>query len=237
MNRGEFTRAVFERLTIPITGARLAFGVAWAAYESTDAKNNPWATTLTTKNSTEFNRDGVKNYPTFQDGVDATVLTLLNTDYSNLLRVLRDVGSTMREIRGALNASPWGSKVSEQLWLYVLSNYDKENIEVPGSGTGVVAPSATSSSITNVVPVITTPATVPDIKEETPVVDENGVDTLESRITAQEEVDKVTEAAVVASEPAQPPTTEPNTTAPTTDVKAKVVGMVEDFLAHLKENL
>ena len=176
MNRGEFTRAVFEKLSFKVDGARLAFGVAWAAYESTEAKNNPWATTYTTQSSTDFNQDGVKNYPTFEDGVNATVATLLLTPYAHLVSTLRDAGSTMREIRGALNASPWGSKVSEQSWLNVVAHYDENNVEVPGSGGDKPVP--TTEEVTP-----STDSTT-ETKENEVAPDNDRVDTLEEREAA-----------------------------------------------------
>lgn len=140
MNRGEFTRAIYERIGAPINGARLAFGIAWAAFENTDAQNNPWATTEPWLDAIEYNRAGVKNYRTIEDGIDATVATLLNGDYNYLLRILRDTRSTIRQCLNALDASPWGSHPNTMLWEEVVDEYYVYNKEIPGSGTVTVVP-------------------------------------------------------------------------------------------------
>ena len=146
-NRGEFTRAVFEKIDAPIDGPRLAFGVAWAAFENTEAMNNPWATTEPWVDAIEYNNAGVKNYRTFENGVDATVATLLNGDYNFLLRVLRNRHSTIRQCLNALDCSPWGSHPNTLLWQEVVMEYAKFNKNVPGSDTGVVAPAVETPTI------------------------------------------------------------------------------------------
>ena len=183
-NRGEFTRAVFEKIDAPIDGPRLAFGVAWAAFENTEAMNNPWATTEPWVDAIEYNNAGVKNYRTFENGVDATVATLLNGDYNFLLRVLRNRHSTIRQCLNALDCSPWGSHPNTLLWQEVVMEYAKFNKNVPGSDTGVVPLSINdvppNHPITSTyVSVSTNPPTESDkpVDNETPAVD-----TLESRL-------------------------------------------------------
>ena len=140
MNRGEFTRAVLIKLNAPVDGARIQFGVAWAAYENTEALNNPWATTEPWAGATEFNSVGVKNYPTFIAGVDATVQTLLLSYYSHLVSMLRDPNASVRSLLNALDASPWGSHPNTLLFQDVVLEYAKYNIEVPGSGGDTPVP-------------------------------------------------------------------------------------------------
>jgi hypothetical protein len=138
VNRGEFTREVFGRLQFRIDGSTLAFGVAWAAFEGNDALNNPWSTTEDGFGGWDYNDVGVKNYPTLLDGIAATISTLLDSPYEHLRIVLGRRDSTIREILGALNSSPWGSTVTQTLWRDVVQNYDKYNLVVPGSNQGEV---------------------------------------------------------------------------------------------------
>ncbi len=197
-NRGGFTRAVFEKIGAPIDGPRLAFGVAWAAFENTEAMNNPWATTEPWVDAIEYNNAGVKNYRTFENGVDATVATLLNGDYNFLLRVLRNRHSTIRQCLNALDCSPWGSHPNTLLWQEVVMEYAKFNKDVPGSDTGVVPlstnnitqhPSITTISINDfppnppITPTYVSVSTNPPTESDKPVDNETpAVDTLESRL-------------------------------------------------------
>lgn len=213
MNRGEFTREVFKAIGAPIDGGRLAFGVAWAAFENTTAKNNPWATTQPFSNATDFNETGVKNYETWEDGVSATVQTLENGDYEFLLKTLRNPHSTIRQCLNALDAAPWGSHPTPLLWQSVVKNYDHYNTEVYGSGSGLVAPNLNtfitinsgnaSAMFSSTAPEVTIPPSedVQQEEKETVVDDESvetpEVDTLESRLanapkpkTIQEQLDE-----------------------------------------------
>ncbi len=218
MNRGEFTREVFKAIGAEINGARLAFGVAWAAFENTTAKNNPWATTQPFANATDFNETGVKNYETWEDGVAATVITLENGDYDYLLRTLRNPHSTIRQCLNALDAAPWGSHPTPLLWQSVVKNYDSYNTEVYGSGSGSVAPAVDPATTTgtgyvplnwSIAPEVTIPPTEDvQAEEKEPVVDNETpeVDTLESRLaslpkekTIQEKLDEANGAEATPS--------------------------------------
>ena len=204
MNRGEFAREVFKRIKVEANGKTLTFAQAWMAYENTDAKNNPFATTQPWNNATEFNSVGVRNYATVEDGIAATVATLENGYYNHLMYVLRKAGSSPKEMWGALNASPWGSYVYQDLFEDVEHNYAQFNVEVPGSSGGVVPantpPNASDNGIVVVPPEEPEPkpetnepaseptiqAVVPSNESEVTVDNETqetpAVDTLESRL-------------------------------------------------------
>lgn len=242
MNRGEFTRAVLIRLSAPIDGMRLAFGVAWAAYESTDAKNNPWATTEKVTGSTKFNDDGVQNYETFEQGVDATVATLLQVPYAQLVRDLRNPDASLRELRGALNASPWGSRVTLLSWQGVVRDYDANNIEVPGSGGDTPVPVAkdtpvvTSSVVETPKEAEVAPEVAPEEETTSVPAPVEEVDTLEAR-EAKAAALEVT-AEVATSEETKSPeaiaTSAVETPAEVASFKEKVVAAGKDFLAALE---
>lgn len=72
----QWAALLLDRLDAPRCANNLIVVVAWAAQEGTDAGWNPLATTLDYPNATSFNSAGVKNYPSLEDGLTATVLTL-----------------------------------------------------------------------------------------------------------------------------------------------------------------
>lgn len=195
MNRGEFAREVFKQLSIPAQGRTLTFAVAWAEFEDTKAGFNPFATTEPFGASTDFNIVGVKNYANVKDGIDATVLTLTNGYYTNLIKVLRNANSTPAEMCNALDDSPWGSHPTMALFQEVEHNYDKYNIEVSGNLTikeNVVSEElyvknedGTFTKVGSVVapPSEDVPQSPPDDSVEAPV---EKTDTLVDRVAAQE---------------------------------------------------
>lgn len=134
MNRGEFARELYKQLHVPTNGKTLTFAVAWAAFEDTQARNNPFATTEPFNGATDFNSVGVKNYVNIKDGIDATLFTITNGFYNELVKILRNANSTPEQMIKALDSSPWGSHPSMALYEDVEREYEKYNIEVPGSG-------------------------------------------------------------------------------------------------------
>lgn len=133
MNRGEFTRAVFEKLHIPIKPSRLYFGVALAVMQDCEAKNNPWGTEEPYPDSTDFNSAGVKNYKTWEDGVYATTSTLVLPYYKNLIETLKDDKASIGKVLAAFNDCPWGGKITLDLYSQVADNYEFYNTQVVGS--------------------------------------------------------------------------------------------------------
>lgn len=199
MNYGEFAREVFKGIGARIDGKTLTFAVAWANFENTSATNNPFATTQPWSNSTEFNSVGVRNYESVEDGIGATVHTLNYGQYDYLREVLRNVHSTPREMIGALNASPWGSYVSIELFEEVEKNYTAYNKEVPGS-VSVVAPTPAPT-----LPIPESPVPTPEESEtvvDNETVETPEVDTLESRLAKLAEAN----AAPAATESEVSPT-------------------------------
>lgn len=84
----DFARALLARLGAPPTSTDLAFLSGWFAREGTSAAFNPLATTLPAAGAGNFNSVGVKNYPDFATGVDATARTLLG-GYPHIVADLR----------------------------------------------------------------------------------------------------------------------------------------------------
>jgi hypothetical protein len=73
---------------------------------------NPFNTTrsLSGETLTNYNSHGVKNYPSEDHGVAATIATLLGGKYSSIVDALRDQspGAAMRAAQ-ALAKTPWGT--------------------------------------------------------------------------------------------------------------------------------
>jgi cell pole-organizing protein PopZ len=106
--RTQFAHDLLSALGAPQTAENVRAIAAWAQAEGTSAAFNPLATTETAPDATNFNGVGVKNYPTYAEGVQATVATLMNGRYSNILAALAD-GSSAQRVAQAIAQSPWGT--------------------------------------------------------------------------------------------------------------------------------
>ena len=69
-----------------LTTSNQDFLARWIPREGTKAANNPLATTQSEPGATNFNSIGVKNYPTAALGIQATVKTLTNGHYNDILQ-------------------------------------------------------------------------------------------------------------------------------------------------------
>lgn len=88
LGRLDFARRLLEVLGAPATELNLRFLLGWMARENTTAAWNPLATTQPAPGATMFNSVGVRNYPDEATGVQATVTTLRNGFYPNILDAL-----------------------------------------------------------------------------------------------------------------------------------------------------
>jgi hypothetical protein len=76
----------------PASAANVASMTDWIAHEGpygTQGQNNPLNTTEPGYGSTSVFVGNVRNYPTEQDGINATVATVENGDYPDILALLR----------------------------------------------------------------------------------------------------------------------------------------------------
>lgn len=128
-----FYREILRGLSAPITPNTLGLLYAWRQTEGGSATYNPFNTTLKVTGSTPYstNRAGVQNYPDARVGVDATVRTLLDSRYAEIVRLLRG-NAVPTTVAQAIIASRWGTG---KLLLDVLGMYAR--------GKVVVAPIAT----------------------------------------------------------------------------------------------
>lgn len=99
---------ILKGVGAPVTPQNLLFVNDWAKAEGGGATNNPFNTTQPAPGAGSYNRVGVRNYGSPQQGIRATIQTLGNGRYGNILGELRQ-GDNARETAGALAASPWGT--------------------------------------------------------------------------------------------------------------------------------
>jgi len=106
-----FYKKILNDLGAPVSKQNLLYFAAWATGETSQYKNNPFATTMNWKkdpSQTAGGSAGVKNYSTPQHGVDATVATIKLGYYSKILAGLRsDEGAV--QLATYLMQSKWGT--------------------------------------------------------------------------------------------------------------------------------
>ena len=112
----KFYSEILKGIDAPITKNTLTFFFAWRDAEHGACAFNPFATTQPYGASTKFNSAGVRNYESEEDGIAATIKTLLNGYYTDLVDRLRSDLDPL-EIAASLDLNIWGS---HQLPLKVL---------------------------------------------------------------------------------------------------------------------
>jgi hypothetical protein len=119
INVAEYIRRVYshDRIGVPITLHTLCLGTTWRAAEchyanaATGAANNLWNTTRVLNNGETNYRSTppyVKNYISPEQGVWATVLTLTNGYYDDVLALLRN-DAPAPTVMAAIGRSEWGT--------------------------------------------------------------------------------------------------------------------------------
>lgn len=97
------------RLDAPVTIDNVRALAAWVGAEHNDVRfRNPLATTMGAPGARDVNDHGVKAYPSDEVGLDATVRTLRNGWYDEILTGLQQGDSALRVVV-AVAASPWGT--------------------------------------------------------------------------------------------------------------------------------
>jgi hypothetical protein len=112
----KFYSEILKGIAAPVTKNTLTFFFAWRQAEHGACAFNPFATMQPYGASTKFNKAGVRNYESAEDGIGATIKTLLNGYYPDLLNRLRTDLDPL-EIAESLDLNVWGSR---QLPLAVL---------------------------------------------------------------------------------------------------------------------
>jgi hypothetical protein len=105
----QWSRDFLDKIGMPVTAENLRAIQAWQQAEGTAARFNPLATTQPGfAGSTNFNSVGVKNFASYQDGIDANAKVINNGLYANILAALR-AGDSAERVGQAIADSPWGS--------------------------------------------------------------------------------------------------------------------------------
>lgn len=106
--RRQFATDLLRQLGLPQTSENMRAMTAWQQAEGTSASFNPLATTRHAPGATDINEVGVKNFVSYEQGLRATIDTLRNGLYGNILAALRD-GTSARRVAQAIADSPWGT--------------------------------------------------------------------------------------------------------------------------------
>lgn len=105
---GNFAEDVLRGIGAPITPDNLRVMEAWMRAEGGANHNNPLNTTQGAEGATDWNSVGVKSYVSYQQGVAATIQTLLNGLYPNIINALK-AGNSADAVAAAIENSPWGT--------------------------------------------------------------------------------------------------------------------------------
>ena len=117
----DFFKDVYTGLGVTAPNSfQLRFFEIWRQKEGAQAAWNPFNTTQKTADSSFFNRitdtTGVQNYTTRKIGIDATVKTLKNGYYTDLIEKIKAIKSTVdiKNAMRALDKSPWGTRFKDE---------------------------------------------------------------------------------------------------------------------------
>jgi len=106
---GPWQRALLRAIGAPATASNIKFLNAWQRAEGGGASFNPLNTTQHYAGASNFNTIGVKNYPSFEAGIQATAQTLLNGRYNSIVTGLRSGNMAPMRLAQAEAATPWGT--------------------------------------------------------------------------------------------------------------------------------
>lgn len=103
-----FYEKLLKELGAPVSDENMKFLLAWRQAEGKAGKYNPFNTTHKMPDSTNFNKVGVKNYSSIEDGLIATLKTLRNGRYECIVNGLKnDIGAS--EISKCESLKVWGT--------------------------------------------------------------------------------------------------------------------------------
>lgn len=104
----DFENGLVGQLDAALTLDVHDFFVAWSKAEGGTATHNPFNTTEPMPKATNYNKVGVKNYPSEQIGILATYLTLTNGFYEPIVDAIK-VGKNALDMAQGVANSPWGT--------------------------------------------------------------------------------------------------------------------------------
>jgi uncharacterized protein YukE len=104
-NPGDFGVALLQRLGAPVTKSNLQFLIAWSNEEGGNWHNaahfNPLNTTLMQPGAVSMNSVGVKAYTSWDQGIGATVATLHNGRYDDIVAALQGGNAAQTAVSAA----------------------------------------------------------------------------------------------------------------------------------------
>lgn len=108
LNDKNFYEKLLKELGAPTSDENMKFLYAWRQAEGKAGKYNPFNTTHKMPDSTNFNKVGVKNYTSIEDGLIATLKTLRNGRYDCIVNGLKnDIGAA--QIAKCPSLEVWGT--------------------------------------------------------------------------------------------------------------------------------
>ncbi len=131
-DKQKFFQKVLEGLKLTASANRMSFFLEWADHEGGDASFNPINTTWGLSKDTGmtmYNSHKVRNYSTFDFGVEATVKTLKQGYYKALMEALtKDLDTRgIMQYKGAPEAlKTWGTANWVNAWLKKLGEKVEE---------------------------------------------------------------------------------------------------------------
>lgn len=107
----DFYKSILIGLGAKETPEKIKFLKAWRQAEGGKAKNNPFNTTkdIPGDEDTIYNSHGVRNYPSRQDGLDATLATLRLPAYREIVDLLKRDDVTADELANSKALKTWGT--------------------------------------------------------------------------------------------------------------------------------
>lgn len=121
-----FYKKLLENLGAPVTQENLTFLYAWRQAEGKAGKFNPFNTTQGMPGATNYNKVGVKNYQSIEDGMVATIKTLKNGRYTCIVDGLRNnIGADRIADCQSLHTWGTGDLVKKVLNGYVMGGKPK----------------------------------------------------------------------------------------------------------------
>jgi murein DD-endopeptidase MepM/ murein hydrolase activator NlpD len=109
-----WAKTLLQKLGKPTTSSNIAALTTWAAWEGgqwhNSAHYNPLNTEQGAPGATNMNPEGVKSYVSWDQGYKATIATLNNGRYKNILAALSR-GNNTGAVLSAVDHSPWGTHI------------------------------------------------------------------------------------------------------------------------------
>jgi hypothetical protein len=107
---GNWAQDILAGIGAPITPENVRAIEAWMRAEGMGPENNnPLATTQQMDGEVgTINSVGVRHYASYEQGLAATIRTILNGNYGNIIAALR-AGDNALAVADAIAASPWGT--------------------------------------------------------------------------------------------------------------------------------